>query len=203
MREILFMALNAVIVDGRWVPGIGDPTIVGWLTVVAYFAAALLCVRAARRSRHATGTCPVFWLTIAAMMFALAINKQLDFQTLFTQTARDVLKSRELYEYRRKYQEGFIVCVAATCAIILAAVLYSMRKNIASRWPVLLGMAFLLGFVTIRAASFHHVDAFLASTLGGLRWNWILELSGILLIAWGAAKVRPHKVQFPALRPGP
>ena len=30
----------------RWSPGIGDPTVMGWLTVVAYLAAAWLCLRA-------------------------------------------------------------------------------------------------------------------------------------------------------------
>lgn len=30
----------------EWTPGIGDPTVLGWLTVAAYFAAAYLCLRA-------------------------------------------------------------------------------------------------------------------------------------------------------------
>jgi len=37
--------------DGRWHPGIGDPSVVGWLTVVAYVVAALLALRAARLHR--------------------------------------------------------------------------------------------------------------------------------------------------------
>src|SRR5882672_1117833 len=35
---------------GDWSPGIGDPTVMGWLTVAAYFAASWLCVRAFRRA---------------------------------------------------------------------------------------------------------------------------------------------------------
>ncbi len=31
---------------GNWSPGIGDPTFVGWFTVVAYFDAALACWKA-------------------------------------------------------------------------------------------------------------------------------------------------------------
>jgi hypothetical protein len=34
---------------GDWAPGIGDPSLVGWLTAVLYLVAALLCLRAARR----------------------------------------------------------------------------------------------------------------------------------------------------------
>ena len=44
----------------------------------------------------------------------------------------------------------------------------------------------LLAFVLIRAASFHHVDALIKSTLAGVRWNAIMELGGIGLTALGA-----------------
>jgi hypothetical protein len=45
---------------GDWSPGIGDPTVMGWLTVVAYLAAAYLCLLAYkierfRRNRPAQG----------------------------------------------------------------------------------------------------------------------------------------------------
>jgi hypothetical protein len=33
---------------GTWSPGIGDPNVVGWLTVVLYLVASVLCFRAAR-----------------------------------------------------------------------------------------------------------------------------------------------------------
>ena len=50
-------------------------------------------------------------------------------------------------------------------------------------------MLFILGFVVIRAASFHHVDAFLAARLGGIKWNWILELGGIAVVAAAAVRI--------------
>jgi len=37
--------------DGRWHPGIGDPGVVGWLTVMGYFVAAALAYRALRLHR--------------------------------------------------------------------------------------------------------------------------------------------------------
>ena len=58
----------------------------------------------------------------------------------------------------------------------------------------------VMGFVVIRAASFHHVDAFLASRLGGLRWNWILELGGILIVAVGAFGLGPSEGPSPPRR---
>jgi hypothetical protein len=38
--------------DGRWHPGIGDPSVVGWVTVVAYVVAAALALRALRLHRR-------------------------------------------------------------------------------------------------------------------------------------------------------
>ena len=37
--------------DGRWEPGIGDPTFAGWFTVFAYFVAAYFCYDAHRKTR--------------------------------------------------------------------------------------------------------------------------------------------------------
>jgi hypothetical protein len=44
----------------------------------------------------------------------------------------------------------------------------------------------VLGFVLIRAASFHHVDQFIGQTILGLRWNWVLEMSGISLVLFAS-----------------
>jgi hypothetical protein len=49
-----------------------------------------------------------------------------------------------------------------------------------------IGLFFLLSFVVIRAASFHHIDRILDLRILHLRMNWILELSGILIVAAAA-----------------
>jgi hypothetical protein len=49
-------ALFAFTEDDHWEPGIGDPTFVGWVTVVAYVIAAYLCWRAARGTARQPGT---------------------------------------------------------------------------------------------------------------------------------------------------
>jgi hypothetical protein len=36
--------------------------------------------------------------------------------------------------------------------------------------------------VLIRAASFHHIDRFIGESILGLRWNWVIEISGISLV---------------------
>jgi hypothetical protein len=187
--------LLAEVVQGRWRPGIGDPTVLGWVTVAAYFLAAVGCGMAAWREPMPDGTRRPrsrpsrFWLALAILMVALGINKQLDLQSLATQIGRDVIRAWGLYSERRELQSGFIVAVALMCAGALVAFLWAARRTLKMRWPAIAGMLFILGFVVIRAASFHHVDAFLAARLGGLRWNWILELGGIAVVALAALRI--------------
>jgi hypothetical protein len=189
--------LPADTVDDAWRLGIGDPTPIGWATVAAYFAAAWGCARAGWREPHHDGSPrakhSTFWLALAALMLALGINKQLDLQTLVTQVGRRIIVSSGLYAQRRVYQKWFIVAVALACLGLLTTLLGLCRRSLGRRWPALVGMVFILGFVAIRASSFHHIDAFLAARLGGLKWNWVLELGGIGLVAIGAFRVgRPE-----------
>lgn len=188
---------------GSWRPGIGDPTVLGWVTVAAYFLAALACGLAAWRepapdgTRRPRGRPSWFWLALGALLLALGFNKQLDLQSLVTQIGRDVTRAWGLYSERRELQLGFILAVAMICSGALGAFFWAARRTLKSRWPAVAGMVFILGFVMIRAASFHHVDAFLAARLGGMKWNWILELGGIAVVAAAALRV----VLGPAGRP--
>jgi hypothetical protein len=186
--------LLAAVAEGRWRPGIGDPTVMGWVTVAAYLFASLSVALAAWHEPMADGTRRPrsrpsrFWLALAVLLLALGINKQLDLQSLATQIGRDLIRAWGLYSERRELQVGFIAAVVAICAGTLGWFSWAARATLDRRWPAVLGMVFILGFVVIRAASFHSVDVFIGSRLGGAKWNWILELGGIAIV--GAAAVR-------------
>jgi hypothetical protein len=51
-----------------------------------------------------------------------------------------------------------------------------------------IGIFFLLSFVFIRAASFHHFDAFRELSFLGIKMNWVLELTGIYLVCLAGLK---------------
>lgn len=188
-------ALLAASEGGRWHPGIGDPTALGWVTVAAYLVAAIACALASRRepmtdgTRRPAGRPSRFWLLLAALMLALGINKQLDLQSLVTQTGRDVVRALNLYSGRREIQMGFIAVVILICLATVTGLLWVSRRTLRRRGTAIAGMMFILGFVMIRASSFHHVDAFLGAQLVGLRWNWILELGGISVVAAAALRI--------------
>jgi hypothetical protein len=175
-------------IDSAWHLGIGHPTPIGWLAVIAYFLAAWGCRTvfvAASASPGARSTAR-FWLLLAVALGALGMNKLLDLQTALTEIGRLLAHSGGWYERRQEVQIYFIVAVGVSGALALAALSWLSWPLSTSRMLALSGLTFLLSFVLIRASSFHHVDVFLGQTALGLRWNWILEISGIGLVGAGA-----------------
>jgi hypothetical protein len=172
-----------------WQPGIGDPSLGGWLTVLLYFAATGMAFRV---TRCLGGGCRVaasegrVWFLLAAGFLLLGINKQLDLQSVVTDIGRVAAAWGGWYEQRRVVQlifVGFVLAVAAGALVLLAN---AARSSPVSTWIALAGSVFVAAYVIMRAASFHHVDAWIGSTFLGLRWNWILEMGGIAIVLLGA-----------------
>jgi hypothetical protein len=188
-RFILNLPQNAFLAftDGdSWRPGIGDPTFIGWLTVVAYAVAAFYCWRAARRSAFASAKVRRFWTGLFALMVALGINKQLDLQTALTFMGKSMAKSEGWYEHRRPVQAIFVLVIALGGIGFTTLLLRYYRAELKRLWQPLVGFGFLITFIVIRAASFHHVDFFLKYHIGGVTMNGFLELGGIAMIAYPA-----------------
>src|SRR5438105_1302226 len=96
-KPMRFLPLLAFTKGDQWRPGIGDPTFIGWLTVVAYAGAAVLCIRDALREKEAPAR-RAFWSILGVMMILLGINKQLDLQTWLTITGRRIALTEGWYE---------------------------------------------------------------------------------------------------------
>ncbi len=180
-----------IVENGHWKPGIGDPTVGGWATVFAYVAATLLCVWATVKSPR--GLAPLdaskhhmFWGGLSLVMLLLAVNKQLDLQLWFWLTGRNMIQANGWGEYRRILQVGWIMAIALVGGMGLAYFGWLTHNQSRQRMIALAGVVFTVGFVLIRAGSLHHVDTVLGWHVAGVRMNWILENSGILLVAIGA-----------------
>lgn len=173
--------------DGRWHPGIGDPNATGWITVVAYLAAAALCAVCATRESAADRR-RIGWVALTVLMLLLGLNKQLDLQTWFTEIGRDAARAGGWYARRQTVQAAFIAALALAGVVGLGVLGYAVRGFGAElRWSTA-GLLFLAVFVVVRATSFHHVDHLLGLELGGrVRLNAAIELTGIAIIAGAAA----------------
>ena len=164
----------------NWLPGIGDPTIGDWVIVVLYCLAAISCWMTARNLHH--GQERLIWRSFSVLFLLLGINKQLDLLSAFTQLGRLLAKTQGWYAQHRSVQLAFIVFIAILCMIALATLLIWARRSPASTWFVLLGTILVIGFMLIRAASFHSIDRFIFSDVIGYRWKWILEMGGISIV---------------------
>ena len=180
----------------HWTVGIGDPTPFGWVTVFAYVATAGLCAAASRKSpcqlsstKHSDRG---FWLGVTVVFAFLALNKQLDLQSLLTEVGRNAAKAEGLYGNRRLYQATFVIFLGFAGFAILLRFLWQLRNRPAAVKVALLGLTFTVVFVLVRAASFHHVDVWLGSDVFSVKWNWLIEFTGIGTVAaaalWSLAK---------------
>lgn len=197
----------------QWSPAIGDPSAMGWITVLAYFATAWLCLRAIQAEKQgpprpllATMAAlfrvmrkhwprpplparrAALWLLLALGMLALGINKQLDLQTLLTELAKYLAHSGGWYEQRRGLQVAFIAVVALVGAGGLALLAWLTRGQLRDFRLVLFGLTWIVGYVVVRAASFHHVDLLIHHEILGVRLNWLFELGGIAIMAAGVVQ---------------
>jgi hypothetical protein len=190
----------------RWRPVIGDPTVIGWLTVLAYALTAFTAWQAARRAKRAPGTVGGSrgtWLLMTLLMSLLCLNKQLDLQSLFTDIGRVIAKNHGWYEERREYQKWFVIGVLGFSFFGGGILLIRFRQFWQRHLLLSFGLVFLLTFIVVRAISFHHVELLLDSRIVGVKMNWFLELTGIGLI-WLAAYLdyrKPVRTPKPAWKP--
>jgi hypothetical protein len=176
----------------QWSPGLGDNNFMGWLTVVIYLLAGIVSLRAAgamaadplsRRER-------LFWAISGTIMLFLAVNKQLDLQSLVTMIGRCHSQLAGWYNDRRAVQKLFILAVAGGGVLALALLALWIRGILDRVWLALLGLGFVCVFVVTRAASFHHMDLLISSRVMGFKINWLLELPGPLLVILVAMRRR-------------
>lgn len=174
-----------------WSFTIGDPSFVGWFTVFVYLFCSILSFfvfinandlfhwEKAKKQK-------AFWFSIMLVMLFLSINKQLDIQSYATAIARYHALKHGWYEQRHGYQQLFIKIIGICSASAVGLLALYFIDVIKDNFLAILGLGSLLAFITIRASSFHHVDAFISSEILNLKMNWIIELSAISLICFAA-----------------
>jgi hypothetical protein len=165
-----------------------------WITVVAYWATAILLGFYALRTKGSK-----LWWGLALGMLVLGINKQQDTIGLLTSFGRGEIWSAGWYLNRGPVQ---LLTGAALLILIVLLGLLAIRflhPSNTLEWMALSGFFFLLCFVSIRAVSLHVVDAFLFTPVFGFYPNWLVELGGISLVAI-AAVLTLRKSGYPILK---
>lgn len=195
-----------------WSPGIGDPTVTGWLTVFAYFATAWMCLRAmmaekagpprpylqtiralfrvlgkrgTRRPLPAKRS--LIWLSLATLLALLGVNKQLDLQTLITEIGRSAAATGGWYDQRHEVQLLFIIGVGAIGLVVSSVMMKIAQGEYADFRLPFFGLTLVMVYVVIRAASFHYVDRLIGHPLFGSWFNFVFESTGIAIVLVAAS----------------
>lgn len=181
--------ITDIIREIRWRPVIGDPTVMGWCTVIAYGFAAVLAIWVYWRKKDR------IWIGAALALALLCINKELNLISLVTDLGRIAIHHLGVHEQRRELQKWLVSGVAAGIAIFSAWFIFRHHAFWLRYKLLASGLLFLMTFIVLRAISFHHFDTFLQSRCFGIKMNWALELSGIFLVGLAAAMelVKPAK----------
>ncbi|MTH58623.1 hypothetical protein GL300_05300 [Paracoccus litorisediminis] len=167
-----------------WSPRIGDPNIGAWITVAAYLACCVLALMVLRRRPRGAAT--GLWAVIAPLTGFLAVNKQLDLQSALTAAGRCMAHMQGWYDYRFFVQIAFIAILVMVVVMALMTGLRLLRGQLLSNGLALLGLAILCGFVLVRAVGFHHVDRLISMDFANIRFNFLFENAGLVMIALNA-----------------
>lgn len=193
-----YEAFSACVSD-RWQLVIGDPNLTGWAVAATYAVAAATAVMVLLRRPFDPGyfrQLAILWGLIAVLMTVLALNKQLDLQSLMTALGRCLAQEQGWYENRRLVQRDFILSLIVIAVLISAALFWMLRGTIRQNLLVLAGLAALAGFILIRAGHLLHVfvpDDMFADLLLH-RATSILEIACpalIIIAAWRLLRLQP------------
>lgn len=167
---------------GHWQPTIGDPSIVGWLTVVSYYLCAALCLAHVLQGQARKDvTDERFRISLTALVAFLGITKHFNLPGAVTELGRIVVNQIGGYEFRREAQAVGLGIIAIGMILVVrwATRHPGFREIWQRRAPEIVCLLYLCGLVVLRAVSLHHVGAFFAAEWFGVRVNWVVELCGI------------------------
>jgi hypothetical protein len=168
-----------------------NPDLRGWSVVAAYVVAAACCARAAlvrrKMGREDKGD-SVIWRLLALGLLFLGINKQLNLQSLLIALGRRAALAGGWYEQRRLAELVFSAGLTVAGLLALWFARAGCRQFLARNPWVFAGVAVLLLFVLIRAASINHVLERAGIHQDDKRWTWVLEIGGSACLACAALK---------------
>jgi drug/metabolite transporter (DMT)-like permease len=197
LPDIVLAAVDPLLPEGSgwvgdWSPGIGDPTFLGWFTVLAYAMATWWCHRLRKRFSARSDAIRRkerrFWSVMTGILLFLCINKQLDLQTAMTEFLRGCAKTEGWYDIRYKFQVAFIAAMLLCLPILVGVMFYVARRLPGATKLAGAGLIFIGIYVLLRASSFHHMDLLIRARVLNFQLNWFFELGGIAVVMVGARK---------------
>lgn len=154
-----YTAFSACVAND-WQISIADPNVAGWAICATYALAACLATIVWRTSPFAAAHQRrerILWTLITCLMAALALNKELDLQTLILTAGRCLSQAQGWYADRRLVQRDFILALIALACAAGAGIIWLLRGIMHHNLIALSGLVALAGFVLFRGGSMFHI----------------------------------------------
>lgn len=128
------MELIKVIYSVPWQPGVGDPTLFCWLTVLAYLAAAVMCGVCARQAQRVFETEPVWphrfvWGGVGAVLLLLGLAFLARF-IILRAAALYAVPLPELSRFTGGFKVTWLLEITGASCVAIAAVHNLHRRSI-------------------------------------------------------------------------
>ena len=182
-----------------WRHDMGDADLLGWATTVAYLVVAVLCARTALAARHVPDDLrgadrPDAWWTIAAGVFALGLNQQLDLQIIVRELGIRFIAALGMDEHRRWFGRAFVLVLALVLLRVMATAVRRVRGHTRGHRLLLVGLALLACFAVVRAGTYvpglKQVNVRFGQAL-----HVAFELGGIVILGLSAFRTRQRLVR--------
>ncbi|MBD3347439.1 MAG: hypothetical protein GF401_20475 [Chitinivibrionales bacterium] len=170
----------------HWRPGIHDPSLVGWIIFSGYLLSAAIAAWVGFKSSFdmpSETKKQLLWRIVGLVMILMAVNKQLDLQSLGIDIGRAVARSRGWYQSRRTFQKFFALAFGIIALGMFASALWYLRDILKDYYLLIIGFCFLGTFIVVRAAMFQHIHIDPPLTIPRIRIRWLFELAGSLLVS--------------------
>ena len=154
------------------------------LLVIGYLVAAALWLRASRRAGRESQTSFAFWWLLGAiLLFALALNKTIDFRRVIELTLRTLGQAQGWYEKRRPAQFALAVLLPAVLAVLTTIYLATKGRAFLRSNPLALaGWLCLLLYLVLRQSQEWKPALPVLQAIHYHDWRLALEAGGILLV---------------------
>jgi hypothetical protein len=155
-----------------------------------YLVAAALWLRTNRRAGASQNSFAYWWLLGAILLFALALNKVIDFRRVIELTLRGLGQAQGWYSKRRPAQFALAVLLPAVLAVFTTIYLATKGRAFLRSNPLALaGWLLLLLYLVLRQSQEWKPALPVLSAIRYHDWRLALEAGGIVLVALAALKV--------------
>lgn len=162
-----------------------DSAFIDGVTFAAYLATALACAREAAQPAAAARGENRFWRISALMLVAIGLARYVELHLVLAEVGRELAVHGGWYEGRRPVQKWLVYGLGVALLAFLALPWLRRQPVRPGRHAALAGVTLLAAFAAARVMSAHRIDVVLRRTIHGLKWEWVLELAGIALVALG------------------